>query len=221
MDEGSAASIRHSAEADGVQCLYFRCAAEDADTRRAAEAAGYRLVDLPVELTTPIAGATTATLPRAVQYGQKSQLVELQGLTKGAFMYSRFYSDPGFPEEGCDRLYAAWIARSLDSEKEAILVILGKEGNPVAFTTLVSSETALGRIGLLAVSAQYRRAGLGHDLVAGAKSLCAERGHTVLCVTTQRANEGAMALYEREGFRISREDVWYHLWLTPRSGDRL
>ena len=55
------------------------------------------------------------------------------------------------------------------------------------------------------VKAAARGSGLGRTLVAFAERRCAECGCTELWLTVNRRNAGAIAFYERMGFRKTRE----------------
>ncbi|HPT15706.1 MAG TPA: GNAT family N-acetyltransferase [Kiritimatiellia bacterium] len=55
------------------------------------------------------------------------------------------------------------------------------------------------------VKADLRRSGLGRTMVAFAERRCAECGCTELWLTVNRHNAGAIAFYERMGFRKTRE----------------
>ena len=55
------------------------------------------------------------------------------------------------------------------------------------------------------VKADRRGSGLGRTLVAFAERRCAECGCTELWLTVNRRNAGAIAFYERMGFRKTRE----------------
>ncbi len=124
---------------------------------------------------------------------------------------SRFQLDKRFTESQFKSLYETWIARSCRREiADEIFTI--KDGDLVTgFVTVVHRESA-SQIGLIAVDANYRRRGIGSQLVSAAAKCALEHGNQSLCVVTQCCNKAAMRLYETAGFEKSDVRHWYHVW---------
>jgi Acetyltransferases len=79
----------------------------------------------------------------------------------------------------------------------------------------VATET--GDIGLVAVDGKCRGLGLGDQLVSQALSWFAAQGARRVTVVTQGLNVPAQRLYQKSGFLVSAVQLWYHLWIRPKT----
>jgi GNAT superfamily N-acetyltransferase len=75
--------------------------------------------------------------------------------------------------------------------------------DPVGHAHVAWEETTLGvpEIGDVFVPAELRGRGIGTELSAAAEQLARRRGHHQISISTSLANEGALRLYRRLGFR--------------------
>jgi ribosomal protein S18 acetylase RimI-like enzyme len=99
-------------------------------------------------------------------------------------------------------------ARKLESEETGIFVA-DRDGTVVGFAEarLVRSDPA-GMLGFalaaeigIAVAANHRRGGIGAALIDAVEEWARERGAERLTLSTHAANDGAIRLYERLGYR--------------------
>jgi dTDP-4-amino-4,6-dideoxy-D-galactose acyltransferase len=198
------------AQDESVACLYF-LARDDLGTASAAEEAGFRLMDVRVELARPAAGDKAKPLREARAEDEKA----LRRLARENHRITRFYADPHFPDERCDDFYETWIARSLEGWADVVLVA-ELEGRPAGYMT-VHADPAAGRgsIGLISVAPDARGQGLGQALVRAAVARSRERGLGEVTVVTQGRNVPALRLFEGCGFRIRKVGLWFHKWYEP------
>ena len=96
------------------------------------------------------------------------------------------------------------------------ILVARQEGRPLglaAFAVLFPAEGVETQIVLkdLFVSGKARSRGVGEALLKAVARLAAERGCVRLDWTTDAANDGAQAFYERLGARRLREKVYYRL----------
>jgi RimJ/RimL family protein N-acetyltransferase len=193
-----------------VACLYF-LARDEAGVAAAAEDAGFRLMDVRVELARSSAGGERAQLREAVPEDE----AVLRRFAREHHRITRFYSDRHFPDERCDDLYETWIARSLAGWADVVLVA-ELEGRPVGYMTVHADQAAgRGSLGLSSVASEVRGQGLGHALVRGAVGWCRERDLGEVTVVTQGRNVPALRVFERCGFRICDVALWFHKWYEP------
>jgi ribosomal-protein-alanine N-acetyltransferase len=105
-----------------------------------------------------------------------------------------------------------------ESEESEIWVLPGKERDQVVGYVGLTVRGDHGHLDRLAVDPTLRRRGLGSVLVALALDRFALRGARRITLTTQFDNRRAQPLYQRFGFRQTREQLTiYGRWLgTPR-----
>jgi dTDP-4-amino-4,6-dideoxy-D-galactose acyltransferase len=204
-DRLDAAAVDRWAHEHEVACLYF-LSRDEPGAAATAEDAGFRLVDVRVELGRPAAGDEASRLREA----SDGDAAALRALARSNHRITRFYADPNFPDERCDDLYETWIARSLEGWADAVLVA-ESEGRPAGYVSLHDRD-GTGSIGLIGVDPDSRGRQLGRDLVLGAVRWCAERGLADVTVVTQGRNVPALRTFESSGFRTTDVGLWFHKW---------
>jgi dTDP-4-amino-4,6-dideoxy-D-galactose acyltransferase len=195
-----------------IECLYFRCSSTDSQSIALAERHGFDLVDIRVTLERQSAnslGFSEANLP--VVKARPEQVAQLQAIARLSHKDSRFYQDSHFDATRCDELYAAWIENSCRGYADAVFAS-ELEQSAVGYITCHLEGHAEGRIGLLAVSENARRGGVGSALVKAALEWFRARQRFHVSVVTQGRNIGSQRLYQRCGFVTSSVELWYHYW---------
>jgi ribosomal protein S18 acetylase RimI-like enzyme len=176
----------------------------------AAEAAGFRMVDVRVTLGLDRAHfvADQAAEPH-VRPCRPDDLGALERIASSAHHDSRFYADLRFPRERCDALYATWVRR--DCTDPARRALVGdRDGAAIGYVTY-ALDGATAAIGLVGVDEAYRGRGVGRALVhAGLAAALGEVEHVT--VATQARNIGAQRLYQRAGMTTEQVGVWFHKW---------
>lgn len=206
-----AAAVDAWAAENDVACLYF-LAGEEPATAHAAEEAGFRFMDVRVELTR--ASAERAADPR-IRAFEADDLDELRAIARSSHRITRFYADPRFPRERCDDLYDTWITQSSQGWADAVLVARN-DGRPAGYVSCHADEAqGRGSIGLVGVAEHARGSGLGAALVDAAVDWCARRGLGKVAVVTQGRSARALRLYERCGFAAGALGLWFHKWYAP------
>jgi GNAT superfamily N-acetyltransferase len=127
---------------------------------------------------------------------------------------SRFYFDPGFPQNRCDDLYRLWIANDVAGRASAVFVA-EQDDLLVGYLSLgVHHESSRGLISLLGVTPDHHRNGIASALLTKAYDYFDSLGLHYIEVVTQARNTVALRFYESKGFSIQREEIWLHRWLT-------
>jgi ribosomal protein S18 acetylase RimI-like enzyme len=198
---------------NGIECLYFLASPDAPETWRLAEEAGFRVVDVRVELERPSAPVETGVVTRPATANDADALAEIARTSHGI---TRFYADPHFPEDRCDKFYSTWIRRSLlEGFAEQVLVVEAS-GSPVGYVTChADAHESKGSIGLIAVSNDTRGRGLGAALTRAAVSWCHANGLERTTVVTQGRNVAAQRTFQRAGFITASSGVWFHWWRGP------
>lgn len=190
-----------------LACVYLLVSSGEVESVHAAEARGFQVMDVRVELVRP-AGPETAPLRGA----RSDDLEALRRIARGNHGVTRFYADPRFPNERCDELYDVWIARSVEGWAEAVLVA-EVEGRPAGYVSCHADDgRGRGSIGLIGVGESARGQGLGRALVLAAVDWCHGRGLVEIAIVTQGRNVPAQRLFGRCGFLVESVDLWLHKW---------
>lgn len=193
-----------AARDDAIRCVYLLLDAADAARLDAAQAAGFRVRDVRVELERSLAGAPDRA-PDGVRDARPDDVAALERIARERFTDARFFTDGGFPAERAAELYAAWLRRGLDTPERRVLVAGDAEGFLVA-------HTGTGTVELIAVAAGAEGRGYGAALVAAADAGFVRAGLDRARVVTQARNVGAQRLYQRAGYRTSAVAYWLHWW---------
>lgn len=201
------ARVRDWCAAESVRCLYLLTSSDDIESALIAGEEKFRCVDIRVTLDRDMApeGDFEAIRPAA-----EHDVPALVDLARGSHTDSRFYADPGFPEELCSRLYGTWIEKSFRGYAKSVLVA-DRSGKPAGYITCNWSDGA-GSIGLLAVAPWAQGQGVGSALVNAALRTFRDNGVSRASVITQGRNIPAQRLYQRCGFLTRVMQIWLHRW---------
>lgn len=198
-----------------VRCLYFAACGTCSTTLELAAQGGFRFVDVRIDVRRRVERNVEGSVPapvavRAATPGDREALCSLARL---AHRDTRFFKDSSFERSRAQDLYAAWIARDLESH--AVLV-WDEGGEPCSLSGYVScqpeADAATGRISLLAVNPARQGRGIGRGLLAAAACHVARTGGSRVAAATQATNVRALRLYEQAGFRATTTLVWFHKW---------
>jgi dTDP-4-amino-4,6-dideoxy-D-galactose acyltransferase len=194
---------------EGIRCLYFLAPSDSSETTDLVGANGFRMADLRFTLARGLEG--DAGSARSVRAFHQSDLPFLQEIAAVSHRDSRFYHDPGFPDQRCDEFYKTWIERSCHGYADTVLVAEHLR-QPAGYVSCHLQPDGIGSIGLLAVADWSRGVGLGGQLVTAALRFFAEACCTHVTVVTQGRNCSAQRLYQNCGFRSASMELWYHRW---------
>jgi GNAT superfamily N-acetyltransferase len=210
---GELARVREWAAGHAVDCLYWLGDLGDGESLRAAQAGGFVLVDVRLELGRELEGdgAPESAAAPDVRPFRAEDLPHLREIARTSHTDTRFYADPRFPRERCHALYQTWLERSCAGGAEAVWVA-EHEGGPAGYLTCELERPEAGRIGLVAVAGAARGKGLGAALLVAALRWFAARGCARVAVATQARNAGAVRSYERAGFVLHAARPWHHWW---------
>ncbi len=139
---------------------------------------------------------------------------DLVRLAVAAGAYSRFRLDPRISRASFQRLYEAWIVRSLLGELAEVVLVADRgisADDPVGLVT-VSLTGGQGSMGLIAVDGSSRGQGVGTQMIHEAHRWLRGRGARNVKVVTQLDNRRACRLYERNGYTHADLTHVYHFW---------
>lgn len=210
--------ILHWSQEQGIDCLYFLCSPDDDDSVALVESANFHLVDIRAELNWKVKEVAKSKTTVIREYGE-ADIAELQQIASQVYTNTRFSLDNHFASDRVAELYKEWLTLSCRSESHKVFVAADENGL-AGFITCesVSSPTGkVGRIGLLALSAEAQGKGYGKQLVQSAQNYFYSAGATEVRVVTQGRNIAAQRLYQACGFRTYKVGLWYHKWFDAQS----
>ena len=123
--------------------------------------------------------------------------------------HSRFKLDHKFSNGEFQKLYKAWIAKSLNGEIADEVFSYENMG----FVT-VKIKDSEAHIGLIAVSQESQGKGVGKLLLQAAENYAHSKGAKNLFVPTQLNNIAACKFYESYGFQKFSTELTYHYWVN-------
>jgi dTDP-4-amino-4,6-dideoxy-D-galactose acyltransferase len=194
----------------GIRCLYFLGDANDLETARLAEGAGFRLVDTRMAYARFLADDDLKGTD--VRVADESDIPELRRIAGTSYRSTRFYVDLCFPRQLCDELYATWIETSCRGYAQAVLVAEGSRGVEGYISCHLEPGATLGSIGLVGVDAAARGRGVAQRLVRNACGWFKSAGALRVKVVTQARNIEAQRVYQRSGFLVEDVGLWFHRW---------
>ena len=207
LDSARLRAVDTWADENGVNCVFYLAASDDIPSVHAAEFGGFRCMDVRVDFEC----RTRRVDPQPpVRPGRPEDVDPLREIARKSHDITRFYADPGFPDERCGELYDLWLVNSFQGFAEEVLV-LDVDGRPAGYVTC-HAKGDNGSIGLIGVEAAERGRGLGQTLVLGAIDWSARRGLERMTVATQGRNLAAQRAFEACGFRTESVGLWFHKW---------
>lgn len=147
------------------------------------------------------------------EYPANAPLEPLISLALLSGAYSRFKMDTNFPIGSFERLYQAWINKSVLREIADVVYVVS-DGTQIAGMMTVSFNPTKATIGLIAVSPETQGKRVGTALIKRLKQACIQKTIYAIEVATQGDNIAACRFYEKNGFNIFSQNNIYHFWLT-------
>lgn len=196
-----------------IDCAYLLADADDHATCASAQAHGYSVVDIRVNLESA-APASAPSLGRAdgplVRAARSDDVETLEAVARESHRDTRFYMDGHFDHPRCDQMYQLWIAKSCRGWADRVFVV-EVDGSAAGYVTCHLADR-VGRIGLLGVADAARGRGAGSALIAAAVRWFADQDALRVTVATQARNLAALRLYQRAGLTVASIQLWFHKW---------
>lgn len=170
-----------------------------------------KLVDVKTTYAKPV--SAHAVFPPAVSFYEGTTASEqLIRLSIAAGIYSRYNTDPAIGRDKYEAMYRIWVERSADRSM-ARHILVCQEGLHIAGMVTLGEKNGRADIGLVAVDAASRGKGTATLLMEAAEHVAFREGFREIQVVTQRFNTPACRLYEKSGYKVIKEEYFYHFWL--------
>jgi len=212
LDRDSAAEIDGWCMERGVRCLYLLLDADDEDSAAAADAHGYRLVDVRLTLRHDLDGVPEADPEAPIRQAEPRDLGALRELAARSHRDSRFYHDHGFPRERCDSLYATWIDDAV-RDPDRWVGVREVAGTAVGYEVVRPLDAArIAMMEILAVDESHRREGIGRNLLWAGLRWGRSCGAIAVETATQERSRVSFETHLALGFACTRREAWRHKW---------
>jgi dTDP-4-amino-4,6-dideoxy-D-galactose acyltransferase len=214
MDEATSRQIGAWCSKEGIRLLYF-LADDHVPSWRTASDAGFRLVDIRVELA--LDKARSRLLPAVLandftlREAKREDLDDLLPIAAEVHTDSRFFVDPMVPRDKARDLFARWLRRSVERTIADVVFTAVVDGRPAGYLS-AKVRNGSGRIGLVGVGEAARGRGVGRSLVRHAMDWFESRGAREVAVVTQGRNVLAQRVYQQCGFLTRSTKLWFHRW---------
>lgn len=215
-DEGDLQLVDEWSVGKQVRLLYFLCPSSHMAVAQAAEASGFRLMDVRITLensrTAPLPGRADHPDQVNVRVVRPDDIGTLGRMASESFRFTRFYADDALPDDRCDEMYKVWIEQDCRGGADAVL-IAERQGDVAGYISCsVDRLLRRGHIGLIGVAKTARGSGIGSVLLEESLVWFEGEGAVSVSVVTQGRNTSALRLYERHGFVHSDTSLWFHKW---------
>jgi ribosomal protein S18 acetylase RimI-like enzyme len=220
MDDETWSEILDWSQRQRIEGLYFLTDAGDMLSRQVAQERGFVLHGIRVCLDR-ITQASPAMAPPhgwLLRPALAEDVPALEAIARSAYTGSRFYSDPHFHREACDRMYEIWIRKScLENFADAVFVLETEAGIVGYISCDTDPGTGEGKIPLVGLAEAWRGQGMGQYLLHHALHWFAQQQISRVNVVTDGGNIAAQRLYQKCGFRTQSIQLWFHKWFIEGS----
>jgi len=198
-----------------IRCLYFAADPSCRITLQSISDAGGQFADFRIDLELHNQPVKPCQSP-VFQFrpATSHDLPYTQKIARVSHDDTRFFKDTHFNQDRAAELYAKWIERDLNEHHLMVATKIDQPEIPVGYVTCQMESENRGRIGLIAVDAQFRGQGLGRGLLNNALAYFESHGMSQVRVATQGSNVNALRLYEGAGFKTIETVAWFHLWFS-------
>jgi RimJ/RimL family protein N-acetyltransferase len=215
LESARASSVLDWCQSENIDCLYLLAEACDAETARVAEDLAFRFVDVRVTFGAEVSGIERGDGYGCIRNARADDVEAMKSIARTSHHATRFYFDETFPRERCDEMYSRWIERSCSGYADAVFV--AATGRDVqGYATCHLADGGSGSIGLIAVAQAAQGRGYGQELVRACVQFMRDRGMPYVSVVTQGRNIASQRLYQKCGFKITGQQIWYHRWFTGK-----
>ncbi len=203
------------ARKEKINFVELFCEASDTESIYSTEGSGFHLADLRLTFIKKLPGDVNEDISLKGLTFKKAGIEDIDRLKivgHGLFTNSRYYRYPEFDRNKVDLMFQIWIEKAVKGEFDDELYYLCAETGILAFNSLRYKENAAS-IGLFGINEAYRGKGLGSLLLDRVSYLLHKRQVTEVNVVTQGKNSGAVHLYQKNGFHLSKITLCYYKWL--------
>ncbi len=173
---------------------------------------------LQTDVNIRLCNKTPVALPDAADGAFDIQIADNMSLpdsifsaTKHAFSHSRFYKDPHISPEKANGVFESWIKNAQNKEGEYFCLCSHQE--KLAGFLLFHFENGTDAIiELVFVSPDCRGSGVATAMLQQCSSFCAEHGMHNMYIGTQKRNDIALQVYQKNMYQEENVTHIFHMW---------
>lgn len=199
-----------------IQCLYYLAELEDTSSIHAAELMGFRLMDIRTTFFLSLPQDVPFNQDFTIRQAQPEELKELVKFSTGIFCNARFYQDPHFPVQRVDQMYNRWLENHFQQSNTCIWVAEGENGI-LGFTSIETTPEGIARLTLTGVNPAVQHRGTAKALKRFIIQHYSREGYRGLESITQGRNQALIGINFSFGFRLVRQQLWFHGWFTDEA----
>lgn len=169
------------------------------------------LVDINIQFEKEISEKPIPTDKNIIIINKLSRNEEILKIAKNSFKYSRFFNDLNIPDKKAENVYVHWTQSAFDKDNK-YFVISEIEGD-IAGYILFNITGDISNVELIAVEEKYRGKKIGKSLFINMESFLLNHGIKKIIVGTQINNIEATKFYTSIGFKFSKCNSLYHIWI--------
>jgi GNAT superfamily N-acetyltransferase len=180
-----------------------------------AEENGYDFKDIRLTYEKFLKEITNVELGNGVEFGvaEEQHIPALRDISRDIYLDSRYYYDSNFDKEKVCEFYMGWVEKAVKKEYDDECFAFFINNMPVAYCSVKYQSSTEALIGLVGVSNDYARMGLGVKLLEMVFNALSLKGIKRVIVVTQGRNYPAQRLYQKVGFLTVSTELWYHKWM--------
>ena len=146
---------------------------------------------------------------RNIHFYENNNFGEISEIASNSFNTDRFHNDPRISKSFADKIKKEWVSSNIKGSRESITLVYTypNDTKVVAFNSLLVTKEFL-IIDLIAVLNEFRKRGIGGELIQASQKIAADR-NLPLVVGTQVKNP-ANHLYIKNSFKIKEQTFVFH-----------
>jgi|MesohylFT_1024984.scaffolds.fasta_scaffold24326_2 hypothetical protein len=146
---------------------------------------------------------------RNIRFYESDNFREISEIASNSFDTDRFHNDPRISKSFADKIKKEWVSSNLKGSRKSITLVYTypNDTKVVAFNSLLVTKEFL-IIDLIAVLNEFRKRGIGAELIQASQKIAADR-NLPLVVGTQVKNP-ANHLYIKNSFKIKEQSFVFH-----------
>ncbi len=197
-----------------VRLLQYLCDCHDRESVILAEKNNFNFKDIRITFECELIDKQYAKLKcdKEFRIAKKSEVKEIQALSKSLYKESRYYFDRNFNKKQVQEFYDQWTYKAIYGTFDDVCFVYCEKQKPVAYCTLKYTDHKQATIGLFGVGGTYSGKGYGKKLINNLLVFLSLKKIKKVLVVTQGRNYRAQRLYQNSGFLTKRTELWYHKW---------
>ena len=201
------ASIAKTPPAGLIQAL---CDINAIDNINYLECQGFQFIDMRMSFHSEI--KTVCQLDKdgiQVLNAERNDIPSLRALSSTLFTDSRFFHRFFDHQKSAD-FFSLWTEKAVRGEFDDFCLKADFEGKTTGFITSRIIDKSKARIGLIGVLPEFSKKKIGRHLINELSWLLKTKGITSIEVSTQGKNIIAQNYYMRNGFALTRMQLWFY-----------